>query len=94
MTASLWHCLGQSDTAGGDADTIFDITDSVESNKELTNPSYVGDSLALDDHDDDSTTSQQELVDTHDTSMTSTSDHGYSDDVDVYNSSIYTAGTL
>ena len=62
----------------------------MESNKELTNPTYLGDSLAQDDHDDDSTTSQPELVDTHDTSMTSMSDHGYGDDVDVYNSSINT----
>ena len=70
------------------------IIDSAESNKELTNPTYIGDSLALHDHDDDSTTSQTELVDTHNTSVTSTSDHGNGDDVDVYNSSTDIAGKL
>ena len=94
QVSCVWQRLGQSDAAGGDVDTIYDIIDSVESNKELTNPTYLGDSLALDDHVDDSTTSLPELVDTHDTSMASTSDHGYVDDVDVYNSSTDTASKL
>ena len=47
--------LGQPGAAGGKADPIFDIIDSVESSKELTNPTFLGDSLDDYDDDDDST---------------------------------------
>ena len=65
--------LGQSGAAGGDAAPIFDIIDSVESNKELTNPTFLGDSL--DDYDDDDS-----IYD--DPSMTSQSDHGTNSSTD------------